>query len=100
MDRVLNEFLHFRADRPELGNSKIDQRRFEGRELSAAKMAKDLRFAHALQRGVNADQVVSLGSRRQSLLLAWQGFWIRLRLADLLRDGIGKIGRASCRERV
>src|SRR5215475_16110465 len=89
MDRVLNELLHFRADRPELGNSEIDQRRFEGRELCAAKLAENLRLAHALQRGVDADQVVSLGSPRESLLLARQGFWIGLRLADLLRDGIG-----------
>ena len=39
MDGILNELLHFRADRAEFGHSKIDQGGFEGRELPAAKLS-------------------------------------------------------------
>src|SRR6476619_5981601 len=67
MDRVLNELLHFRADWPELGDREVDQCRFEGGELPAAKLAEDFRFADPLQRRVDAHQVVGLGARRQSL---------------------------------
>ena len=63
IDRILHQLLHLGADRAELGNGEIDQRVFESRKLPAAKLAKHLGFTHALQRRVDADQVVSLGSR-------------------------------------
>src|ERR1700737_889238 len=40
--RILDQTLHLRADRPELGDRDVDQRRLEGGELSAAEFAQYL----------------------------------------------------------
>ncbi len=97
IDRILRQPLHLRADRPELGDREIDQRAFEGRELPAAEFAQHLRLARALERGVDADQVVGLRPRLETLLLARQRLGIGLGLADLLRDGVGVVGQVDAR---
>src|SRR5689334_24700916 len=54
MHRILHQLFHLSADWAEFGDSEIDQRRFKGRELSAAKLPKHRGFRYTLQRGVNA----------------------------------------------
>ena len=95
IDRILYEFLHFGANRPEFRDREINKRGFEGRKLAAAELAKYIGFAHALQRRVDADQVVGFRTRRKAFLLARQRFRISLGLADFLRDGIRVVGQVD-----
>src|SRR5260221_8928423 len=48
IDRILDQFLHLGANRPEFRDSEIDQRSFEGRKLPAAKLPEHLSFTHSL----------------------------------------------------
>jgi len=86
IDRVLHQLFHLGADQPEFADSEIDQRTLEGRELPAAKLPEHLGFRHPLQRGIDADQVVGFGARRQALFFAGQRLGIGLCLADLQSD--------------
>src|SRR5262245_59543199 len=68
--RILHELLHFGADRPQLRDGEIDECGLECRKLAAAELAEHLGLAHALQRRVDAHQVVSLRARGKTFLLA------------------------------
>src|SRR6187551_1025651 len=88
IDWILHKFLHFGAERPEFCDGEIDESGLEGRKLAAAELAEHLGFGHALQRRVNAHQIVSLWTWCEALLLTRQRFRIGFGLANLLRDGI------------
>ena len=86
-----------RADRAELGDGQIDQRRLEGRELRVAEFAEHAGAGCAGERRIDADQIVGLGPRFQARLLARQRLRIGLGLADFLRDGVGIVGEIDAR---
>src|SRR5262245_41633706 len=70
IDRVLHEFLHFRAYRPEFRDGEIDECGLKGRELPASELAEHFGFAHALQRRIDPYQIVGLGSGRKAFFFA------------------------------
>src|SRR5262245_47853721 len=82
IDGIGDEPLHLGIDRAEFDDREIDQRGLEGRELRAAEFVEDLRLALASKRGINANEVVGLGSLFESFLVVRQGIGIGLRPAD------------------
>ena len=66
-------------------------------ELRIAEFGKYASARGAVQRGINADQIVGLGSRFEACLLARQRFRIGFGLADFLRDGVGIVGEIDAR---
>ena len=80
-----------------LATAELDQRVLEAGELPAAELAQHLGLGAARKRGIDADQIVGLGAGLEAGLLARQRFRIGLRLADLLRDGVGVVGEVDPR---
>src|SRR5260221_415346 len=97
VDGIGDEPLHLGIDRAEFDDREIDQRGLEGGELRAAEFVENLHLALARKRGVDAHEVVGLGSPLESLLVVRQGIRIGLRPADLVRNGVGIVGQIDAR---